>query len=113
MTKAQAEFSGRLCLSKIKPENQKHWNLRVFENAGWHWSLDALGGLFTLYGGCNGERSYSCLLSSGEYTHCGSYDWASQKRFKNPNSAINHQLRMAEDYLTRIAGRVALARTVL
>jgi len=113
MTKAQATKEAKKCLKLIDKEARKHWEVKVWENLGWHWSLDALDGLFCLCPSFKGTAPYDCLLSNSDHTHAGSCAWMMEKAFADPNKAIANQVRLAHDYAIRVNDRVELATTVL
>ena len=73
------------------------WDLRVWENQGWHFELR--NGPLQLYK--HGDR-YSCLLGSEVPPTGGEHFWEVEKRYCNPGAAIIAQLRVAREFLDRL-----------
>ena len=94
-TKADATREAKKTLSLLK--NKKGWKIVVWENLGWCFCLEK-GGL-SLWGHDYGSgMKYSCLLSNN-HPHAGEMYWSDHFSSKNPNKAVEHQLKLATDFL--------------
>ena len=89
MNKKQATSQGQALLKRM---NGKGWKLRVWENLGWHYDIYLLG--LTVH---HPGKNYSTLLSSDPENYSGSGEiyWTPEKSFKDPNKAVEHQMKMA------------------
>lgn len=101
-TKAEALRRARQVKAQLKT---KGWKIKVWNNLGWHWSLDHLDGHLTLHE-CLHSKTFSTLFSTGDYAHTGSYNWLVRGSFKDPNKAIEVQLHAAREYVKRTAAWV-------
>ena len=72
----------------------KHWQVRVWENLGWHWNLRHIpsGGMLTVNESLPG-RHYALL--SLTLAGAGDYRWHSNKTFKHPQVAVSHTIGLA------------------
>lgn len=92
MTEKQATSAANKLLRQMKTSG---WEIRVWENLGWHYSLllqvgDDCG---VSLSDCShqGKITYYCLASRN-YLGSGETQWTSNKYFDDPNSAFEHQL---------------------
>jgi hypothetical protein len=107
MTKEQATSRGKILLKKMKGGP---WRLRVWENLGWHYSVDCAEGALSVsdYGG-----EYSAMLANVGCSHSGSYDWIDPRRYRDPNIAVRNQLRLAKQFVQRVHGWVTAVDTAI
>lgn len=71
----------------------KHWKPHVWENMGWHWCVQFKSGKLTVW---DHGRTYSALLTTGPFTHCGDPEFTDNKGFKDPKEAVRHVIKKAE-----------------
>lgn len=73
----------------------KGWQVRVWENLGWHWEL-RYGNHLTVSGSHEDRtKNFHAMLSTRGNGGCDPtfYD---RKRFADPNDAVAHRLKIAE-----------------
>jgi hypothetical protein len=94
ITKTEAKILGKALLRRMKG---KGWKLNLWENLGWHYSVH-LGGLSInpLQERCN--TLYFALLSNGDYVGTGEMYWTDRFCCSNPNTAVKHQTKLAEEF---------------
>jgi len=86
MTKKQAERAGRALLKKM---HGTQWKLRVWENLGWHYSVETIN---LSVSPCS-DTMFHCLLHP-HYTFFGK---AGESR--NPNRAVRQTLATAKQQM--------------
>ena len=103
LTKATATEAANVLLRQM---NTQGWNIKVWENLGWHYCLK-LGdsGLSLSY--CDMDATYSCLLSDrAEVLHGGMSWWLDRGSYKDPNKAVNGQLKLASEFINKLTTHV-------
>lgn len=80
--------------------NPKGWKIRVWENAGWHSSLERGGLQLYIHTYTFDDRpSYSVLFSRNN-SGGGEVFWGlGNKSFRDPNKAVLEQLRQARKFI--------------
>jgi hypothetical protein len=76
----------------------KGWRAEVTENLGWYWCLtNDFCGISLHVHEHYGVPKYWCLMAGGDVTNAtsGSYDFHSDKSFRDPNRAVAHQIKIA------------------
>lgn len=81
--------------------NRRGWKIEVWNNLGWHVALRKNGLNLYIQEDMFNRLSFSTLLSS-DGSCSGETFWSPGHRsFKNPNSAIYHQLYVANRFIQR------------
>ena len=106
-TKAEAEARAKQVLAMTKTPG---WSACVTNNLDWFWCLENVDGHLCLWESCRGGKFY-CLLSSGDYSHSGSFNWSSSSFFKDPNAAVAHTLKLARAYTDRVDAWISKVET--
>ena len=102
-TKGDALRAARKAKALLKTRG---WKINVWNNLGWCWSLDNLDGHFTLWQSEHTGR-FTTLFSDGRHEHTGSYNWSTgSQSFKDPNKAVEAQIKLARGYVKRTAAWV-------
>lgn len=110
-TEAEALSKGARLIEQL---NGKGWELRVWQNTGWHY--EAANGPLTVQATSYmvGPTSYWCLLADDVYRYPGSgaVFWTDTKHptFEDPNDAVRHQYKIASEFVhrvTRVVDQVA------
>lgn len=91
-TKQQAEAQAAKALAKMR--NPKTWKVRVHENLGWHWNLNAANGQICVAPGYDGNTDFFCMISRPGSPGGGNPEWTPcpGKRFSDPQSAVDSAL---------------------
>jgi hypothetical protein len=102
-----AEFAKKIRARLVRPGA---WRIHTWENMGWYACLAAANDKFTLYWSSGSDGTdYHALLSEGSTSFCGSYNWHSNRTFRNPNQAVEFTLKLARAYLAKIYVRITEA----
>jgi len=80
------------------------WTVRVWSNQGWHFELTR-NNLSLYY--CPYFKTYSCLL--GLTGAGGGFpEWCDRETFSDPNAAVDHQLKIASQFIETCQKALAL-----
>lgn len=107
--KAKAIEAGRALLKRMRGRG---WKLRVWQNLGWHHSVER--GPLTVYP-LTGRAGYHALLSDNpEGTHSGAMAWTPRgtRQHRDPNKAAAAAVKLARAYLKQATRAVDLAEGV-
>lgn len=99
----EANRKGNALLKKLKGHG---WRLNVWENLGWHYSVelgDAKRGGISVR--CGDDGKFWCLI--GNTPDYGNYQWShGHHSYRDPNRAVNHALNTAKRAVARDAAIV-------
>jgi hypothetical protein len=101
--KRAARLGGEL-LAKMKGTG---WQLRVWENLGWHYEVH----------NCVGDREVSVRVHYGKYSvlfghNGGEIFWTERKSYDDPNEAVRQQLKLARKFVDDLNVEVTKAEKV-
>jgi hypothetical protein len=87
----------------------KDWQIVLHENMGWFWRLRHNLGHLTVSGGQipykdNPNRNFHAMLDTDASGSGCSSLWYDEQRFKDPNRAVEHRLKLANDHLAGVLG---------
>ena len=107
-TRAQhdaAQAAAERCLARMTTEG---WKIKLTHNLGWFWSLEHKTGYLTVSGGQpqsfrDTNRGFYAMLSANEGSGTCDYIWSDSKEFSDPNRAVAHRLKWANDAVKRAA----------
>lgn len=102
-TNAQAVEEGKIVKAMLK--NPKGWRIHTWNNLGWHVCLRKGGLSLNWSKNYDDTRSFFTLLGM-DHVGAGETFWTPSKHFRNPNKAIEHQIRMARTFLKRATATV-------
>jgi hypothetical protein len=108
LTKAEAEKKGKALRELMN--FPKAWSVRVWQNMGWHYSID--NGYMSIRPTGFSDGEYFILASEHDQHLVGSQNWLVKGNFKDPNNAVatqvdaiiayrDHINKMADDILRR------------
>lgn len=100
MNGSQARLQRDKMLKALKGEG---WKGEVWENLGWH-CCAYLGNLVIYYS--EHIDGYHCLLST-DAPGTGETYWSTNEHFKDPNEAVQDQLRRAREHIARCEQAIA------
>ena len=106
--KTQAEAQRCADCAKDQMDQPELWKCRVWENLGWHWSIEANN--VTVHPGSDG--TYFALIA-GDANECGHgyAGWAQDKHNDNhPQQAVNRALVAASKYVDGLSRALETAR---
>ena len=112
--KDEAIIAGGKLLGKMEGDT---WRLRVWENLGWHYSVESPP--FTVFpsGACKNDREprrFTCLMTDkSDYCGTGSGMWSNNSTFADPNEAVRHELAAAKAVLEGLIKVMEQAQRVL
>ena len=103
-TKAEIMAAGQRVLKMMKSPG---WKLRVHNNIGWHYSVYHPKSGIQLCCGYQqlNPKNFSTLMSESQgadYGGTGSTLWSHDKYFKDPNKAVEYQLKLARDFVNNL-----------
>ena len=98
-SKKQAEIQGKRILKLIS--NPKGWGINIWENCGWHVSLNKQGLSLRGYTQLGGVTIYSCMLSAEEDSSGETY-WSTDDDFRTPDEAIDNQIKVAKKFVNEL-----------
>lgn len=92
------DIARRLGEELLKKMKGKGWSLSVWENLGWHYSVDinpAPGVHMSVFPCHEDDEVYMCLFS--DMPHAGAlWDGPDHEVFSDPNDAVRHELGRAK-----------------
>jgi len=105
LSKTEAKRAGTLLLDRMVGEG---WELRVWENSGWHYSV---------YNGCLNvhpaePNGFSCLLSSDVNVNGGLAMWTTDFTHEDPNEVALHEIKNARSVIKRLDRAVSASERV-
>lgn len=106
LTKAQAQEKGEELLKLMK---DKRWELRVWENMGWHYAVR--NGPIDVHPAHDG--SYGCLVAESIDGDGGSMLWSTNFSHSDPNKVAAHEVEAAREVLDKITTAIEYAESVL
>lgn len=101
MDKHEAEKHGRELLDKM---HTKGWKLRVWENAGWNYSISK--GYISVYPSYRNDTFWTLM---GDPAGVGEVYFRNDDHdtFKDPNKAVANQLKVAFKHLEKVTKMIS------
>lgn len=95
--------------------NPKEWRVFIWENLGWHYSLEHIAsrGLLTVvpYDRRNNKSAYYYAMFSDSTPHAGNSEWTDDFMSRDPNKAVSHVISLAAKTLRRINQVIHLVKS--
>jgi len=94
----KARAKARAALKLLK--NKTGWKVAVWENCGWHTSIQKGGMKIYIHEYTIGKLEYSVLFSADDGIGGESF-WSENFHSEDPNEVIERQLKLANDFVKR------------
>jgi len=109
MTKQEATRRGKALLARMKT---KGWKLRVWENLGWHYSLERPPlSVYPLYREEEESPSVGIMMTNkADESGWGYPCWDYKASNKDPNKAVEAQIKEAQEYVNQLQAALDAAR---
>jgi len=108
MNKQEATKAGKALLARMKT---KGWKLRVWENLGWHYSLERPPlSVYPLYGEGESPSVGIMMTNKADESGWGYLCWDYKASSEDPNKVVEAQIKEAQEYINRLQAALDAAR---
>lgn len=96
---------------RLRMFNPKAWAIRLWENFGWHWSINC--GTVCLHESHDGKYFFAMVNSEAGESGVGLSAWGEDRdlKHKQPQNAVNSAVRAAAAYVSELTEALNEART--
>jgi hypothetical protein len=94
----------------LKKMKSKGWEVRVWENLGWHYELVSRHISLHVLKGVKGPSYGTMMNLTEEFSCAGQPELRSPGYYSDPNDAVANQLKVAEDYMNKLQLAINLVK---